>query len=145
MGSLKIPASGKVYVDSNCIIYGVEKVQAYAQIMDPLWQAATTGSVLLISSQIAVLEVLIKPIREKQAFLEDKFRQFLLHSEEFTTIPVSLSILERAARVRAETGMRTPDAIHAATALEGGPALSATNDRTFKRVAGLPVVVLSQV
>lgn len=145
MGSLRLPASGAVYVDSNCVIYGVEKVQRYAAVLDPLWRAAVAGSVSLISSQIVVLEVLAKPIREKRIDLQDKFRQFLMQSDEFATIPIGLSILERAAHVRAESGLRTPDAIHAATALEEGAALFVTNDRAFRRVPGLPVVVLSEI
>ncbi len=41
--------------------------------------------------------------------------------------------------------LKAPDAIHAATALDVGAALFITNDSGFRRVSGLPVVVLSEL
>ena len=41
--------------------------------------------------------------------------------------------------------LKTPDAIHAATALLAGCALFVTNDRGFKRVPGLRLAVLDDV
>lgn len=145
MGSLKLPNSGKVYVDSNCVIYGVEKVKPYAAILEPLWRAGASHPISLIGSQIVLLEVLVKPVWENKPELQEKFRHFLLRSQEFSTIPIDLGILERAARIRADSGLRTPDAIHAATALEAGAALFVTNDPGFRRVTGMPVAVLSEL
>ena len=51
-------------------------------------------------------------------------------------------MFEDAARLRAETGLAIPDALHAATALRAGCALFITNDTDFRRVQGLPIVVL---
>jgi predicted nucleic acid-binding protein len=41
--------------------------------------------------------------------------------------------------------LKTPDAIHAATALACGSAMFVTNDGGFRKVPQLPVVVLSEV
>ena len=41
--------------------------------------------------------------------------------------------------------MKTPDAIHAATALRADCALFITNDTDFRRVEDLPVVVLDDL
>ena len=60
-------------------------------------------------------------------------------------IPATLAIWEDAARIRAETGLATPDALHAATALGAGRAAFITNDTDFRRVGGLPVVVLDDL
>ncbi len=40
--------------------------------------------------------------------------------------------------------LKTPDALHAATALLQGCKLFVTNDGAFRRVAHLPVTVLSE-
>jgi len=53
--------------------------------------------------------------------------------------------LEIAADLRATTRLKTPDAIHAATALDAGCALFVTNDPAFRRVPRLNVAVLSEV
>ena len=59
-------------------------------------------------------------------------------------IPATLATWEEAARIRAETGLATPDALHAATALGTGVAAFITSDIDFRRVEGLPVVVLDE-
>lgn len=55
----------------------------------------------------------------------------------FRELPVDRRIAERAGRVRRETGVRLPDALIAATALERGMSLATRNTRDFDPVAGL--------
>jgi len=55
----------------------------------------------------------------------------------FREIPVDRTIAERAGRIRRETGIRLPDALIAATAIEGGLGLVTRNQRDFKRIRGL--------
>ena len=62
------------------------------------------------------------------------------------TVPITQTILRAAARLRASTaGLRTPDAIHAATAFVTGCKLFLTNDNGFRRVSGLNVAILDEV
>jgi predicted nucleic acid-binding protein len=61
-------------------------------------------------------------------------------------ISIDETILREAARLRAiKTGLRTPDAIHAATALLNPPDMFLTNDPDFRKVPGLPVTLLSDL
>jgi len=69
MGSLMLPSSGLVYTDSDIIIYSVETHPAYWPILQPLWQAARTGSVSIISSELALMETLIGPLRSGDTIL----------------------------------------------------------------------------
>jgi toxin FitB len=55
----------------------------------------------------------------------------------FREVTVDRSIAERAGRVRRETGIRLPDALIAATALEHGLDLATRNARDFEPVRGL--------
>lgn len=52
-------------------------------------------------------------------------------------VPVDRSVAERAGRVAREFGLRLPDAIIAATALEKGLQLSTRNTKDFENVRGL--------
>ena len=88
---------------------------------------------------------LVKPLKTADVLMERAYRDMLQNSLEFRLLPISLSILERAASLRALHGLKTPDAIHAASALEAGCVLLVTNDPVFKRVPGLPVEVLSDL
>lgn len=60
--------------------------------------------------------------------------------------PITAAVLREAARLRAAIpALRTPDALHAATALLEGCTLFLTNDKGFRRVPRLPVVLLDDV
>ncbi len=57
----------------------------------------------------------------------------------FREVAVDRAIAERAGRVAREFGLRLPDALIAATALERGLQLSTRNTKDFERVRGLRV------
>ena len=61
-------------------------------------------------------------------------------------LPITPLILRAAAGLRAALSkLRTPDAIHAATADSAGSTLVLTNDAAFRRIPNLPVVVLDDL
>jgi hypothetical protein len=55
----------------------------------------------------------------------------------FREIPVDRQVAERAGRIRRNHGLRTPDAIIAATTIEHGLVLVTRNRRDFEPVDGL--------
>ena len=144
MGPLILPTGGAVYVDANAIIYSVERVEPYRSLLAPMWEEARAGRFTLASSELVTLETLIRPLRDSNARLEMLFRS-ILAAAEMELIPATMATWEDAARIRAETGLATPDALHAATALRAGCTAFITNDTDFRRVDGLPVVVLDDL
>lgn len=145
MGQLSLPPSGTVYVDANALIYRVERIEPYLSASAPLWDALDQGAVQAVTSELTLLEVLVKPLKDGNAALVSLFRAVLLGTAGLSCLPVSRQVLERAAELRASHGVKTPDAIHAATAMTHGSALFVTNDAGFRRVPGLAVAVLSEV
>ena len=143
MGALSIPASGYVYVDANTVIYAVERIDPYRAVLAPLWQAAQQQQISLITSELTWLETLVKPLRENNKQLEALFRSFLT-AQEMMLIPATLPIWEHAAQLRG-LGLKTPDALHAATASAVACNLFVTNDPMFLRVRQLPVTILNTV
>jgi predicted nucleic acid-binding protein len=53
---------------------------------------------------------------------------------------LTTEIAATAARLRASTGLRLPDAIQAATALEISAAALVTHDRDFSKLEGLTIL-----
>jgi hypothetical protein len=80
VGTLILPTSGEVYLDPSTVIFSVEKIEPYWTLLQPLWQAAHAGQFALISSQLLLLEVLVKPLQNGDKILEVSFRNLLLHS-----------------------------------------------------------------
>jgi len=144
MGSLNLPASGLIYLDTSPIIYGVEKTPDFYPLLLPLWQAAKSGQIGLATSELTLLETLVVPLRQKDTVLIDAFERALTAAET-ELVPISIGLLRDAAQLRADTNLKTPDAIHAATALAEGCVQFITNDPAFRRVTGLNVVVLSDL
>lgn len=145
MGSLKLPETGSIYFDADAMIYSVEKIYPYLQVLDPIWKQAESGRIDIICSDLILIECLVGPMRERDSVLEAVYRDLLISSNEVQLIAIERSMIERAAIIRAHTGLKTPDAVHAATALEMGVAMFVTNDPVFTRVSDLPVVILSEV
>ncbi len=144
MGQLTLPESGTIYLDTSPVIYSVEKIVPYVDLMAPVWQSAKSGAIQLVSSQLLLLETLIKPVRDSDSKLESIYRQLLTESKEFQLQPIDLSVLEQAIQLRSEVGLKTPDAIHVATAILAKCDLFVTNDLAFKRVFQLEVSVLNE-
>jgi predicted nucleic acid-binding protein len=145
VGQVVLPPSGQVYVDTNAVIYAVEQIEPYLSAAAPLWNALDAGQQQIVTSELTLLEVLVKPLRDANQALTDLYRRILLGTVGLTCLPISLAFLERAAALRASHNLRTPDAIHAATALEAGCALFVTNDPGFRSVAGLNIAVLDEI
>jgi predicted nucleic acid-binding protein len=141
VGSLSERLADPIYIDANILIYSVERVMPYATPLATFWRWVEAQRLVVLTSELTVLETLVGPMKAGDLALEARFRRALFSSSELTVLPVTRSILERAARLRADySGLKTPDAIHAATALETGVATFITNDTSFQRIAGLKMV-----
>lgn len=127
-----------VVVDSAPLIYLLDGHPAFAPLFEGLFEAYERGAVRIALSTIAVAEVLAGPFKQGQEALAKRYEKVLA---DFELVPVSQDIAVTAARLRAGTGLRLPDALQAATALEIGAVALVTHDRDFSRLAGLRVIV----
>ena len=144
MGQLVIPNGSKVYVDTAVLIYTMEENTDYFDLLKPLWIKFQAQGIELISSELILMEVLVLPLRNNNESLISDYEQLLLNSA-MQLIPVEQAILRQAASLRANNSLKTPDAIHAATAMAVNCDLFITNDRGFRNLAELPVVILTEV
>ena len=144
MGSLALPSAGLIYPDASSLIYSVERVEPYRTQMQPMWQEAQDGKLTIVSSPVLAIEALVKPLRDSNKEIETQYRE-LFRTNAVRLLEAPYEVFEDAARLRAQTGLAIPDAIHAATALRAGCALFITNDTDFRSVPGLPVVVLDDL
>ena len=145
MGRLILPNSGPVYLDANSAIYRFEGIEPYSSASAPLWDALQDQSMTIVTSELTLLEVLVKPLKDNNDSLIELFRRTLLDTNGLDCVAIDREILSLAAQIRADSRLKTPDAIHAATALYAGATMFLTNDAGFRRVPGLNVVLLDDV
>jgi predicted nucleic acid-binding protein len=144
VGTLILPSAGLVYLDANAVIYSVERHPRYWPLLQPLWQAAKGKTIEIVSSDLVLMETLIGPLKSGDTALANAYEQ-LFQQAQTRLLPITQSILRRAAQLRVTTKLKTPDALHAATALDAGCALFLTNDVGFRAVASLPLVILDDL
>ena len=144
MGGLTLPTSGRVYVDTALIIYSVERNLTYEPLLQPLWDALDSQSIEVITSELTLLETLVKPLRDDDTSLVRDYEKFLTETR-LQLHPINAAIVKGAARLRATTSLKTPDAIHAATALAAGCSQLLANDDSFRRIESPQVQILKDL
>ncbi len=97
-----------------------------------------------MTSELTLLEVLVVPIRLNNQPLIDAYGA-LFSSSDIELVPISAPVLRNAAQLRASQNLKTPDAIHAATALLSNCVRLVSNDNSFRRLAGIDVTILSDL
>ncbi len=143
MGRLILPLSGLIYADAQIPIYSVDNHLKYGAICAPLWQVKAGAT--LVSSELTLMETLVGPLRSGNTVRQNQ-REALWQQVNTRLLPITQDVLREAARLRATIpALKTPDAIHAATALRNGCVLFVSNDTGFRRIPGLPLVLLDDV
>ena len=136
---------GPVALDTAPLIYYMEEDPKRLPIIAALFEASSAGRFHLVTSSISLLEVLVLPLQKGYAGLADRYREILVRSRQCTLIPVDSLVAQRAAMLRAKYGLRTPDAIHAATAWVTQATAFVTTDRSLAKVQEIPVVILENI
>jgi predicted nucleic acid-binding protein len=143
--SIALAGVQRLYIETAPLIYYVEENPTYVAKMDAIIEAVEHTSIEAICSVIILAEVLPQPIKLANSTLEQEYRNILLHSGGFGLLPVTAQIAESAAELRAHYNLRTPDALHVATAIAAGCDAFLTNDGGIKRVAEITILVLDEL
>jgi predicted nucleic acid-binding protein len=146
MGLLNSFLGKRVCLDTNVFIYALNGLPRYTSLLGELFDAIEAGSITGVASELALGELLVIPFRHDDADEERRCRGIFHTAPGIGLQPVSMAVLEGAARLRAALpAIRTPDAIHAATAQLAGCHVLLTNDARLKAVPHPPVVLLSDL
>ncbi|MFN0279136.1 MAG: type II toxin-antitoxin system VapC family toxin [Pyrinomonadaceae bacterium] len=144
MGRLILPAGSRAYLDTVSVIYTVEGNPTYWSVLNDLWLARRSGEIDLVTSELTLLETLVRPLRDNNSELRLAY-EHLLTGSDFGLVQISASILRVGAQYRATQNLKTPDAIHAATASISGCSHFVTNDPVFRRLENIVVIILSDL
>ncbi len=127
----------RVAIDTAPLIYYIEQTK-YVDVLDAFFAAVASGDVKVVASMMTLLEVLVHPLKTGNHALATQYNDILLSAPNVLVVSVTVEVAQEAAQVRAETGLKTPDAIIVATA-QLHDAVLLTNDRDFSSVNALEV------
>jgi predicted nucleic acid-binding protein len=112
---LIVARGATVYFDTNPLIYLTEANPALKARIGQLLTQLEAASAHYITSELALTEVLVHPLRHKNTPLVEAYAR--LFDSLVKPLPISRQVLILTAQLRADRpSLKTPDAIHIATA-----------------------------
>ncbi len=131
------------FLDANILIWRFEGQPPYhlaaRETLDEL-RGLHAGATLTVS-RLSWLECRIKPLRDDDQALLARYAE--LFAGGVRVVELTAEVVDGAAELRAKFGLKTPDALQAASALRlPGPLIFLTGDAGFLRVKGLQVRVI---
>jgi predicted nucleic acid-binding protein len=127
------------------IISAAEKTEIFGPKQALFFTCIDERRIEAVTSEFTLAECLVKPFADKDIFAVERYNSFLSEQSGFPVIPVTRQILLSAAQLRAETGLKLPDAIHVATAKWAGCIAFVTGDRRIKHGNSMRVVLWDQL
>ncbi|MCL4204644.1 MAG: PIN domain-containing protein [Pirellulaceae bacterium] len=128
----------RLYLDAAPVIYTVEQMVPFADIVDARLAA---HDVIRVASDLTRLECRVKPIQGgNTGLLQDYDEYFANNVSEIVVL--SRDVMDRATEIRAQYRFKTPDAIHLAAAVAANCDSFLTNDHRLDRFTDLTVEVV---
>ena len=132
------------FFDSSALIYLIEGHKAFAdKVRSELALTVKQHPELGLGlSRLTWLECRVGPMKSNDNNTLSAFDRFFARTD-LVWVELNKDVVELAAAVRVRHGLKTPDALQAASCLQlGAEHLFLTGDATFRRVSGLNVKVL---
>ena len=132
-------------LDTMVFIYHFEENRVYSPLTFSIFESLEKGNFNGITSILTLLEILVKPKRENNLILTERYKILF---ETFPNLQVKTldeNIADIASSLRANYNINTPDAIQVATSLEAKADIFITNDKTLKKIIEIKVMLLSEM
>ena len=135
----------RIALDTSVFIYQLEANARYLALTDQIFTWIERPGGKAVTSTITMTELLVQPYRVADQQQADEFYVLLSTYPNLEWIAPNLEIADRAAKLRALHGLRTPDALQAATAVHAGATGLVTNDPVFERVKDFETLLLDKL
>jgi predicted nucleic acid-binding protein len=139
------PRHAVIGLDTALFIYHFEDHPRYRTLTSAILRQVSNGYCRAVVSELTLLELLVQPLRLERQDVADEYELLLADFPHLDLVPMDRAIILRAAHLRARHGLRSPDALIAATALEQSASLLITNDRQWQKLTEVEVVCLDDL
>ena len=132
----------RVLIDTSVWIYHLEGHNEFGAAAGAVLAAMEHGDFEGIVSELTLMELLVRPLKLSRQDIADEYEILLTNFPNLVLAPLRRDVLTLAAGLRAQYGIKTPDAIVMATGIRNGATLAITNDAGWQRVLELPCQLL---
>jgi predicted nucleic acid-binding protein len=137
---------GKIIgLDTMVFIYHFEENQIYSPLTFSIFENLEKGNFKGITSILTLLEILVKPKRENNSILTERYKILFETFPNLQVKTLNENIADIASTLRANYNINTPDAIQIATSLEAHADIFITNDTSLKKITEIKVLLLSEL
>jgi predicted nucleic acid-binding protein len=143
MGLRQTLKGKRVYFDANIFIYLLEGFSNLETSLEDIRESIAHQEADIFTSELTLCEVLVPTFRAEKTKLLQLYRHFIEGSGAFSLLPTSRETYIRASLFRAQFGLKTPDAIHVASALEADCSVFLSNDKDLRLPKGMALVSLN--
>jgi len=131
-------------LDTNIFLIVKNKEEPHYEFSKQVLDAVDNGRMQAIISVVSVAELCVGYYLAGDEKGKQELITHLASSKTFSVIEVDLRLADAAAKIRAETGLRLPDAIMVATGLARGATYVVTYDEEFGKANRYLEAVTSQ-
>ncbi len=124
----------RVALDAMAFVYHFEARLPYYPLTKSIFQRLARGDLRAVTSSLVLTEVLVPFYREPGPGRAAELARTISDLPYLQVVDVDRRIASEAARLRARFNLRTPDAVHVATALTSGAEWFITNDHRLRCV-----------
>ena len=146
----------RVAIDTNVFVYLLQDSERYGRLAESVFAWIKLPGNSAAASTIVMTELLVplykdggslkdQPYRPSGQERAQEFLILLAHYPNLDWIAADFGIADLAAQYRASYGLKTPDALHAATAVSAGATGFITNDGAFDRVQEFETLQLEKL
>ena len=145
MGAIENLYGRTVGLDATLLLYYMQKNVKHIDILRSFFRAVHNREILAVTSNIVLLEISFKPIRNGRSELARAYEDILLNSPGFTVLELTTTIAEEAARLEAVHNLHPADAIQMATAIKMNASYFLTDQWFLSSLPELKVLKLDEL
>lgn len=131
--------------DTMLFIYSMEAKKPYMPMLESIFYYVENGLAKGVTSIITLTEILVKPIKDRNVEAVKDYKFLLNNFPNLKMVNIDAKVAEKGAELRAKYGIRTPDALQVASAIENQATIFLSNDHKLKKIKEIETVVLEEM
>ena len=129
------PDGSRVLLDTVALVYFLERHPRYGPTAQEIFRRIAANRLQALIASLVFAELLVPLQRRQDRAAAEGLVDLLSNFHNLEVVGGSTAVMVEASRLRALYGLRTPDAIHVATALLSGADGILSNDKRLSRLS----------
>jgi uncharacterized protein len=131
-----------IYCDSGILIYWLDQIGPFHLRAETRMAALEAAGDSVAISDLTRLECRVGVLKRGDVAALKVFDDFFARAD-VQLVPLTAPVFDRAAQLRVDLNVKTPDALHLAAAIEAGCGRLLCNDNRLSRCKDIPVEILA--